>query len=191
MKNRNSGKLCRFREVEKTGWVLAVSAPLTELLSPLSKVRNTAFAGSLITLLAVGLVVFLIINNLSKIFSKFVIIFRKAAEGNLNQKVDQKDASRTDEIGDMGTALNEMLPRIKEVISDVQSVSGNVAEGSQQLSSSSEGFSQNANEQASSVEEVSASIEEMVANINQNAENASQTDRIASKAAEDAEEGGE
>ena len=187
---QNEWKAMAFDEVKQTGWIVAVSAPLSELMAPLGKIRDGAIIGALLTLLAVGLVVFIIVSRISSIFSKFVVIFRKAADGYVNQKVDAKDAARTDEIGDMGTALNEMLPKLTEIISDVKNVSGNVADGSQQLSSTSEGFSQNANEQASSVEEVSASVEQMVANINQNAENASETDRIASKAALDAEEGG-
>ena len=183
-------KAMAFDEVPQTGWIVAVSAPLSELMAPLSNIRDGAIIGAILTLLAVGVVVFIIVARISSIFSKFVVIFQKAADGYVNQKVDAKDAARTDEIGDMGRALNEMLPKLTEIISDVKNVSANVADGSQQLSSTSEGFSQNANEQASSVEEVSASVEQMVANINQNAENASETDRIASKAALDAEEGG-
>ena len=183
-------KLMSFEEVAKTGWILAVSAPLGELLEPLSVVRNAAVIGAILTLAAVAFVVFIIVNSISRIFTVFVSVFKKASLGNLNQRVDEKYEERSDEIGEMAAAFNEMLPRMREVIVDVQNVSGNVAEGSQQLSSSSEGFSQNANEQAASVEEVSASIEEMVANINQNAENASETARIASNAANDAVEGG-
>ncbi len=183
-------KVMSFQEVEKSGWILAVTAPLSELMKPLAVVRNGAVVGGVLTSAAVAFVVFIIVNSLSRIFTDFVAVFRKAAQGNLNQRVNNKFASRSDEIGDMAYAFNEMLPKLRDVINDVQNVSGNVAEGSQQLSSSSEGFSQNANEQAASVEEVSASIEEMVANINQNADNAAETDRIASKAALDAEEGG-
>jgi len=187
---QNQWKAMAFEEVEKTGWIVSVTAPLGELMSPLNALKTVSIIGTILTLLAVILIVFFLINNISRIITLFVELFKKAALGDLGQRVDDKICSRTDEIGEMGLALNEMLPKLQEVIGDVQNVSNNVADGSLQLSQASAGFSENANNQASAVEEVSASIEEMAANINQNAENASETERIASKAALDAEEGG-
>ena len=84
-----------------------------------------------------------------------------------------------------------MTDKLTEVVTEVRNSSNNVAAGSEQLSSSSEQLSQGANEQAASIEEVSASVEEMTATIRQNADNASQTEKIASKSATDAREGGE
>jgi methyl-accepting chemotaxis protein len=73
------------------------------------------------------------------------------------------------------------------IVADVQSAADNVASGSQELSSSSEEMSQGATEQAASAEEASSSMEQMAANIKQNADNATQTEKIALKAADDAE----
>lgn len=89
-------------------------------------------------------------------------------------------------------ALGLLLTRsIMVVVNTVESGSGQVSAGTEQISSSSEQLSQGANEQAASVEEVSSSIEEMTATIRQNADNASQTEKIATKSASDAREGGE
>ncbi|WP_051283713.1 HAMP domain-containing methyl-accepting chemotaxis protein [Desulforegula conservatrix] len=87
-------------------------------------------------------------------------------------------------------ALDTMLNRLTEIINEVQAAGNQVALGSDDLSSKSELISQGATEQAASAEEVSASMEQMTANIMQNAENSQQTERIATKAAEDALEGG-
>ncbi len=90
----------------------------------------------------------------------------------------------------LGQSLKSMVTKLREVVSNVKIAADNVATGSQQMSSSSEQMSQGSSEQASAAEEASSSMEEMAANIQQNAENAQQTEKIAVKAATDAQGGG-
>jgi methyl-accepting chemotaxis protein len=87
--------------------------------------------------------------------------------------------------------IKRMCERLREIVAEVQSASENVASGSEEMSASAEQLSQGATEQAASVEEVSSSMEQMTANIRQNADNAAQTEKIALKAAHDAQAGGE
>uniref|UniRef100_C6E4C7 Methyl-accepting chemotaxis sensory transducer with Cache sensor n=1 Tax=Geobacter sp. (strain M21) TaxID=443144 RepID=C6E4C7_GEOSM len=101
--------------------------------------------------------------------------------------VEIKERSPEDELM---TALKSMVQKLSEVVTEVKGAADNVAAGSQELSSSSEMMSQGASEQAAAAEEVSSSMEEMSSNIRQNADNALQTEKIASKSAKDAEEGG-
>lgn len=115
-----------------------------------------------------------------------VAVAEKIAQGDLTVQVNilsEKDA--------LGKALHGMIERLNDVVIDVKSAADQVAAGSQQLSSSSEEMSQGAAQQASSAEEASSSMEQMAANIKQNADNASQTEKIALKAAADAETGGQ
>ena len=65
-----------------------------------------------------------------------------------------------------------------------------VASGATQMAATSEELSQGATSQAASAEETSAAVEQMAANIKQTADNASQTERIAVKAAADAQSSG-
>jgi methyl-accepting chemotaxis protein len=113
------------------------------------------------------------------------------ANGDLTTRLDEKYKNQRDEVGDLAKALDGMLQKLTTVVAGVKQASGNVAAGSEQMSTSSEELSQGANEQSASVEEVSASIEEMTATIRQNADNASQTEKIATKSATDAKDGGE
>ena len=119
---------------------------------------------------------------------KGVEFARKLSQGDLtaNLDVDQKD-----EVGILAQALRDMVAKLREIVTEVQSASDNVASGSEELSASAEQLSQGATEQAASVEEVSSSMEEMGSNIRQNADNATQTEKIALKAAQDAEAGGQ
>jgi methyl-accepting chemotaxis protein len=112
---------------------------------------------------------------------------RKLAQGDLTAKLD---VDQKDEVGVLAQALRDMVAKLREIVTEVQSASDNVASGSEELSASAEQLSQGATEQAASVEEVSSSMEEMGSNIRQNADNASQTEKIALKAAQDAEAGG-
>jgi methyl-accepting chemotaxis protein len=118
---------------------------------------------------------------------KGVDFARKLAQGDLTAEVD---VDQKDELGILAQALRDMVAKLREIVTEVQSASDNVASGSEELSASSEQLSQGATEQAASVEEVSSSMEEMSSNIRQNADNATQTEKIALKAAQDAEAGG-
>ncbi|GAB7079157.1 methyl-accepting chemotaxis protein [Megalodesulfovibrio paquesii] len=120
--------------------------------------------------------------------TKGVTFAEAMAQGDFTRTLD---INQKDEVGALAKALNEMVGRLREVVGEVQSASDNVASGSEELSASAQNMSQGATEQAASVEEISSSMEEMSANIRQNAENAVETERIALKAAKDAQAGGE
>jgi methyl-accepting chemotaxis protein len=86
-----------------------------------------------------------------------------------------------------GFLLTRSIMRTFKVVDDSAEY---VTMGTSQISTSSEELAQGSSEQAASVEEVSASVEELTATIRQNADNASQTEKIATKSAVDAKEGG-
>ncbi len=151
---------------------------------------KTEESNILVTLIAViaGIVFALLIGRgIMRPMRAVVESLNEIAKGDLtaDSKVMQKD-----EIGQLADAQRNMVERLKEVVIQVQAASDNVASGSEEMSSSSEELSQGSTEQASNLEEVTSSLEQMGSNINQNAENALETEKIASRAAHDAEEGG-
>jgi len=138
------------------------------------------------SLLALGLGIF-ISRIISAPLRKGVDFAVAVAGGDLTQKIN---LDQRDEVGMLAAAMNDMVEKLREIVGEVKSATDNVASGSQQLSSSSEEMSQGASEQAAAAEEVSSSMEQMGANIRRNADNATQTEKIASKSASDAREGG-
>jgi methyl-accepting chemotaxis protein len=128
-----------------------------------------------------------IANIISKPLREGVSFAQAVAAGDLTQtvKLDQKD-----EIGQLATALNEMVGKLSTIVSDCMSAADNVASGSQELSATAQQLSQGATEQAASAEEISSSMEEMTSSIKQNSDNSAQTEKIAMKSASDAREGG-
>ncbi|MFP4476033.1 MAG: methyl-accepting chemotaxis protein [Desulfatibacillaceae bacterium] len=149
------------------------------------------------TVMIVGLIVALIISIFVAVYITRMItgplvqavgVCNRMAEGDLTAKfdIDQKD-----EVGMLASSLNQMVGKLQDIINDIKQASDNVASGSEQVSSSSNQLSQGATEQAASAEEATASMEEMSSSISQNADNAGQTEKIAVKAAQDAENGGQ
>ena len=110
---------------------------------------------------------------------------QEIARGNLT--IDIRERSAADE---MMKALAAMVKNLSDVVGEVKAAAGNVAAASEALSSSADQISQGATEQAAAAEQTSSSMEEMTSNIRQNTDNSRQTEKIATKSAGDAEEGG-
>jgi methyl-accepting chemotaxis protein len=133
------------------------------------------------------LIAFFIGRGIIRPLAEAVRTADRLAEGDLNMEVEVKSG---DETGQLLLAMKNMIEKLRDVVGSVKTASENVASGSQTMSAASEEMSQGATEQAASAEEASSSIEQMTANIRQNAENALQTEKIAVKAAGEAQEAG-
>jgi methyl-accepting chemotaxis protein len=88
-------------------------------------------------------------------------------------------------------AVNGTTEKLSDIIDQVRGAADALSNAAGQVSATAQSLSQASSEQAASVEESSASVEEMSASINQNSENAKVTDGMATKAAQEAGEGGE
>ncbi len=183
-------KAMAFGEAKSAGWIIAITAPLGELMSPLSAIRNASVIGTLLTILAVGLVVFFVVNRIVQSVNSSVGVLAKVAEGDLDVEISQSDVNRFDEIGDISRAVQSMVNNLVRTVISIRDATDEVASGSEELSSASMALAEGVNSQAANVEEVSASMEEMTGSIRQNADNAEKTQQIAIQAASDAEIGG-
>ncbi|WP_236674980.1 methyl-accepting chemotaxis protein [Piscinibacter sp. HJYY11] len=111
--------------------------------------------------------------------------------------VAQGDLTRTIErpyegaFGEMRTYVNATVAKLAEVVTEVNGSAEVLAGASEEVNATAQSLSQASSEQAAGVEETSASIEQMTASITQNTENAKVTDGMATKAAAEAQEGGE
>ena len=119
-----------------------------------------------------------------------VSIAKRIADGDLTVKADQALLAQKDEVGELVRTMDRMSAKLREIIGSVVTGADNITAASQQTSSTAQSLSQGASEQAASVEETTASVEQMSASIEQNTENAKVTDTMATKAANDAAEGG-
>ncbi len=159
-----------------------------ETQSSLRLASRAVLYGLFVAVAAATVIAVVITRGIVLPMQKGVEFAKILASGDLTATID---VHQKDEIGMLAEALREMVDRLRGIVSDIKMASDNVASGSQEMSSSSQEMSQGASEQAAAAEEASSSMEEMTANIRQNAENAMETEKIALKAAQDAESGGQ
>ncbi|MEO5354282.1 MAG: methyl-accepting chemotaxis protein [Magnetococcus sp. XQGC-1] len=167
---------------------IILSSPLSELADAKRQIvmQIGLIAGGMFLvglLLFVGTIRRFVVHPVQQMASGLV----KMAGGNLDVVVS---VSSKDEVGQMGSALNDMAAKMREVIGQVSSASAQVSAGSNAISAAAQTLSQGAVEQAASIEETSSAMEEMTSNIHQNTDNANTTQQIAQKASKDAAEGG-
>ncbi len=156
------------------------------MLHEASNTRAGVIIFSVIAAIAAIILATVIARGIIAPLKKGVDFAQEVARGNLLATVD---VNQKDEIGDLASALKNMVAKLREIVGNVIGGAENIASASQQMSSSSQEMSQGASEQASSAEEVSSSMEEMVSNIQQNTDNAQQTEKIALSATDNMKDG--
>lgn len=128
-----------------------------------------------------GGVGYLLYKSIVAPLKKGVALAQAIGNGDLTGTIDVK---QNDEIGQLATALTEMVKNLRQIVVTIEKNANELVESGSSLKGSSEKLSKGASEQAASAEEVSTAIEEMVANIDQNTENAIATEKITSSTAE-------
>ena len=166
---------------------LSVNIPTSVIYEESQSAIMIILIMSIAALLLIIISVVLIARNISKQLNLGVVFSQELSNGNLTATIN---IDQQDEIGVLAMTLREMKDRLKEVVMEVRNSAEMVSQGSRQLASTAEQISQGASEQASTAEEVSSSMEEIGASIRQNTDSSSQTEKIASKAAVDAQTGG-
>ena len=112
-----------------------------------------------------------------------------ATQGDFTSRIalEGKDAFHAELCG----KFNQLIETVSSTIREVRVAANQLSDASGQMSQTSQGLSHSASQQAASVEETTASLQLMSQSVRKNAESASITDAIATKAAQEAQEGGE
>ncbi len=144
-------------------------------------------AASLAILIAVGVLILRsVLRQLGGEPDYVSSVVRQVAAGNLTVRIDTRPGDSTS----MLASIRDMVATLADIITQVRSAADGLAAASEQVSSSASTLSQSATEQAAGVEQTSASTEELSATVTQNAENARVTEDMATKSANEAQEGG-
>lgn len=171
-------------------WSVAISIPKEKFDEAAVAIRNFGILISTISVIILGIAVFLLLRPMVKLVSKGSRAAEQVSSGDLRLRFSDKDMNHNDEIGRLIQSLVKMSKNLNHIISEIKGSAAGISTATSEITSSSLGLSDRASRQAASIEEVSASVEEMTATIRQNAENASETEAIAKKSARDAEESG-
>ncbi|MEC5385925.1 methyl-accepting chemotaxis protein [Uliginosibacterium sp. H3] len=126
-------------------------------------------------------------GNLASI-ADVIVIMKAVSEGDLTLSINK---SYEGQFGVLVQYINSTISKLAQVVTDVNDAAQALGSASDEVSATAQSLSQASSEQAAGVEETSASIEQMTASISQNTENAKVTDAMASRAANEATEGGD
>jgi len=179
-------RINKLKEIENT-----IAKELNELAGKLIEEANASFISlsimTAMTLIATILLALFLTSLITKPVNQGVVFAKKLAEGDLTAEleIDQKD-----EIGQLASALVDMRNQVSKVVTNVRTNADTLASSSQEISTTAQTLSQSAIEQASGVEMTTSSVEQLNASVQQNTENAQVTEQIATKSAEEAEQGG-
>jgi methyl-accepting chemotaxis protein len=110
------------------------------------------------------------------------------ANGNFATTVPGLD--RSDEIGQIANAVNEMAGKVRKALVEIKASAREVTNASAEIATSTTDLSQRTEEQAASLEETSASMEQISAIVKKNAENAQQASQSASQTRQIADQNG-
>lgn len=120
-----------YQEIPSTGWILILCMPKAELFTPtlnltikLAAVGIAAFICSLIAVLVQ-------VSSISKSVRRVQIFAGELAAGNFT--IDPLTVRSADELGSMGTSLNDMYTGNKEVIQNISEHADIVSNASRQL----------------------------------------------------------
>ena len=176
-------------------WILFYRKDLAVINARISALRIDIVAAGVVSLLVIGLVIFLTLRR--QVLAPMRIVLRSLgflASGDLaaagSDDAALRLAARTDELGDLGRSMAELKDKLVEAAAGMRAASDEVAGGSSQLSQTAQALSQGTTEQAASIEELSASVEQLAATVKQNADNTSQADALARRVAQNADASG-
>lgn len=162
--------------------------------------QMVATQNSSIRIITIGVFIAILIGlALGLILSRLItrplidgVNFAKAiAAGDLSQRIDPKHLRRSDEIGGLAIALQEMADHLNDLISGIKESVSSIGTASSEIAAGNSDLSQRTEEQASSLEETASSLEELTSTVRQNADNARQANQLSAAANEEAVTGGE
>jgi methyl-accepting chemotaxis protein len=102
-------KVMGYSDMPITGWVVAVTAPMGEILAPLENVRNLALLGGLITVLLVGLVILYSVGKVTGTLRDAVSHLQELAVGNVDRQMPEHHLKAYDEMGDLARGFQAMV----------------------------------------------------------------------------------
>ena len=166
-----------FNTIAKQGWKLAIQIPEAELNKPVEQLTITLIVVCLLGILLAGILVTIQVNTITHSLRRVKALAGSLATGDFT--VDLLRVKTVDELGDMGTSLNEMYGSNKDIILSISKHAMDIHQSSNTLNQSTnelvqefkniETYMVKVNEAmmnaSSATQEVNASAEEVNASI--------------------------
>lgn len=161
---------------------------LSIIQSAVDSAKRGILIGLVLAISAAIPIMLLIVRSITRPLANAVDVLKEVEKCNLSVSLN---VDSRDEIGQMATALNAALGKMRGALQQVSASANSANSSSQELSAAAESMSSGAQQQAASLEETSASLEEITATVRQSADNARQANQLAASSRETAERGQE
>ncbi len=173
-------KTIGFAPVAAPGWSVAITLPRSEYLASAVSIRRMVLVIGAASMVAAFLMFFFFSRSITRPLAKGIAYAQQVSSGDLSRRLDVR---RSDEIGTLADALNEMTGRFAGMVSTLQQSADKVATTSQEITAGAQRLAEGAQSQASTLEQTSAAVEQLSASVEQVAEHArSQAEAVESGA---------
>lgn len=159
---------------------VVIEIPEKEMFTSLYALRNGIFIAIIVIIICIYFVITLVSNTITSRLHKAVEQAKRISSGDLTSSIV---IDSSDELSELGMALNQMNDVLKETVSGITLLVETVNETSEELINTSNNIAEGANNQASSLEEISSSMEEITSTVEQNTFNAKKTAVISDESA--------
>lgn len=152
---------------------LLVEMPLTQVLEPVTNLRNIIITISLLFMVSGFIAILIFVSRQLNPFSSFMRAFNAMKSGDLTDavKLESGFLKRKDEFGILARSFNEMVDELKLLVSDINNQAKELADASNIMNNISQGVGLLAEQIADSVQRVSAGAQEQMSRIEETGNN--------------------
>jgi methyl-accepting chemotaxis protein len=154
-----------------------------------ARTQSMVFAGSVMALLLVGMVVggVLLVRSIVRPLREAGEISRRIGEGDLTAHVD---TGRHDEIGQLMKSVAGMRDALRQVVSQVRASTDSIQVASSEVAQGNVDLSQRTEQAAASLQQTASAMEELTSTVRQTADSARTASQLAASASAVADRGG-
>ncbi len=98
-----------FNQAEKTGWTVIITAPLSELMEGIRKVRNNSAIGAVVLIGITILVICFVVGKMTAIIGLAARYQKEMAKGDVSRDIAKRYLKMTDEFGEMAQSFQQMV----------------------------------------------------------------------------------
>jgi len=178
-----------FSTNQETGWIVLITDFVADTyVARLRNMKSMAFFLGLVTVLAAGAVIWLIISRSVGVIKKVGLELGDIAEkgGDLTHRLGGEG---DDEIGILVRNFNKFIKKLHEIISEVKASAEDLVSSSNEIQATSTQLAAGTEEQTAQASDIATSVQEMTASIVENSKNVNHASNLATNANEKTVEG--
>jgi len=179
-----------YAPVPGTTWSIAVGAQKADVFRRASDMGIIMFIMSVVFLLVGEVILVLFSRTITHPVKEAAAQAWTLASGDFTVEVNSAYLKRSDEIGELAKAFEQMTVQIRTIVQGVLKNTESLASAATKVNTTAQSLSKGSSDQAATVEQTSSTLEEIGAAIRQNSGNAKKTDEIAQLSVKQAQDGG-